>query len=199
MEPEPTANKIRREEVLAGALRVFAAKGYRGATIEDIANELGFTRAALYYYFDSKLALLTTLVFRPIEMLLEEATKVEAMDLDPRTKVAESVRSHVRAITEERDLFTVMIREQVELPAERLSQLRRMNREYHDVLRRMIDDGIAQGQLAVENSDLAALFIIGAINWTLQWYRPGRQVDVEGIARIFGDLAVGGLLHGTGR
>jgi AcrR family transcriptional regulator len=44
----------RRQEILAAALRVFAAKGYAAATNSEIAREAGVTAAALYYYFPSK-------------------------------------------------------------------------------------------------------------------------------------------------
>src|SRR5687768_12092766 len=49
----------RRTEVLRTAARVFSERGFRQATLEDIAGELGMTRPALYHYASSKDALLT--------------------------------------------------------------------------------------------------------------------------------------------
>jgi AcrR family transcriptional regulator len=43
-----------RERLLAGARRVFAARGYHGASVEEIASEAGYSTGALYSNFDGK-------------------------------------------------------------------------------------------------------------------------------------------------
>jgi AcrR family transcriptional regulator len=50
----------RREQILDAALRVFAEKGFAGASIRDIAKEVGVTEGLLYHYFESKEQLLNT-------------------------------------------------------------------------------------------------------------------------------------------
>ena len=46
--------ELRRKRILEGALEVFHKKGLEGATMDEIANEAGFGKATLYYYFTSK-------------------------------------------------------------------------------------------------------------------------------------------------
>lgn len=48
------AAEERREQILDAALRVFSEKGYNGASIRDIAREVGVTEGLLYHYFESK-------------------------------------------------------------------------------------------------------------------------------------------------
>jgi TetR/AcrR family transcriptional regulator, cholesterol catabolism regulator len=50
----------RREQILDAALRVFSEKGFAGASIRDIAREVGVTEGLLYHYFESKEQLLDT-------------------------------------------------------------------------------------------------------------------------------------------
>jgi AcrR family transcriptional regulator len=50
----------RREQILDAALRVFAQKGYAGATMRDIAREVGITEGLIYHYFESKEHLMHT-------------------------------------------------------------------------------------------------------------------------------------------
>jgi AcrR family transcriptional regulator len=183
----------RRQRVLAGAVRVFAAKGYRGATIADIAEELGFTRAALYYYFGSKLDLLDTIANRPVEMLLAAAREIAALDAATSDKVAQCVASHLRLMVLHPEMFTVMIREQVELPADSLAVLRELNRTYHALLAGLIQLGIDDGSFQDVDADLAALHILGSLNWTLQWYRPDGRLPLEDIIAGYVNLALGGL------
>tara|TARA_B100001540_G_scaffold86400_1_gene77963 strand:- start:266 stop:862 length:597 start_codon:yes stop_codon:yes gene_type:complete len=46
--------QMRKERILDGALEVFKSKGLEGATMDEIAQESGFGKATLYYYFKSK-------------------------------------------------------------------------------------------------------------------------------------------------
>ncbi|MGI5242792.1 TetR/AcrR family transcriptional regulator [Dactylosporangium sp. CA-139066] len=50
-----------RDEILASAARLFAQAGYKGTSLHDIAVDVGCSKAALLYHFDSKEAILTQL------------------------------------------------------------------------------------------------------------------------------------------
>lgn len=65
-----------RARILAVAARLFATQGYAGTSIKDISDELGMTKAALYYHFASKEVLLHELVSQPI-LAMREVMEVE--------------------------------------------------------------------------------------------------------------------------
>jgi AcrR family transcriptional regulator len=77
-----------RDEILAAAARQFAAAGYKGTSLQDIAAEVGCSKAALLYHFDSKDAILTSLCAPALR---------ELADLDVRV-AAEPDRTAARAI-----------------------------------------------------------------------------------------------------
>ncbi len=52
----------RMSEIKEAAIVLFASKGYEGVTIEDIAQELGYAKASLYYYFSGKEAIVKALI-----------------------------------------------------------------------------------------------------------------------------------------
>src|SRR5208282_259713 len=52
----------KREEILKAGLKVFAEKGYRGATMDDIATELEATKGLLYYHFETKEQILNAIL-----------------------------------------------------------------------------------------------------------------------------------------
>jgi AcrR family transcriptional regulator len=66
-----------RERLLDAAARVFAERGYRGASVEDVAAEAGVTKGALYWNFKSKedvlFALLEERVDQRVQALIEHA------------------------------------------------------------------------------------------------------------------------------
>jgi len=76
--PAEQAEQTRRD-ILAGALTVFAARGYAATRIADVAAELGVTRGAVYGHFSSKADLFLEVVRLsqdPIYALLEESEAV---------------------------------------------------------------------------------------------------------------------------
>ncbi|MET7746958.1 TetR/AcrR family transcriptional regulator [Micromonospora sp. NPDC005367] len=62
-----------RGEILAAATRRFAATGYRGTSLQDIATEVGCSKATVLYHFANKEALLT-------ELMAPAITELQALD-----------------------------------------------------------------------------------------------------------------------
>src|SRR5579859_6622086 len=58
----PKVVEDRRDQIIDAAMRVFAQKGFAKATNKDVAREAGITPGLIYYYFESKEALLTAII-----------------------------------------------------------------------------------------------------------------------------------------
>jgi AcrR family transcriptional regulator len=85
----PRLNTDTREEVKNVALRLFASRGFEQTSLREIAEELGITKAALYYHFSSKRDLLSALIeplFEDLEGFLADAATKAATD--PRAVLA---------------------------------------------------------------------------------------------------------------
>ena len=66
-----------KERIVETALELFAEKGYLGTSMNDIAKQLGFTKAALYKHYTSKQEILNRIVERMNEMDYERAKQFE--------------------------------------------------------------------------------------------------------------------------
>ena len=67
-----------RDEILAAATRQFAESGYKGTSLQDIAAEVGCSKATLLYHFDGKDAILTELCAPAIAELADLGARVTA-------------------------------------------------------------------------------------------------------------------------
>ena len=72
-----------KERILETALELFAQNGYLGTSMNDIAERLGFTKAALYKHYTSKQEILDKIVERMNEMDYERAESYEMPETEP--------------------------------------------------------------------------------------------------------------------
>ena len=72
------SQRRRAPQIIDAAARVFAERGFHGATTQDIANVLGIRQASLYYYFSSKEAALELVCLKGVEGFFEAAKAIAA-------------------------------------------------------------------------------------------------------------------------
>ncbi|MCT7374973.1 TetR family transcriptional regulator C-terminal domain-containing protein [Chelativorans salis] len=93
----PRRTRIQREKrelILEAALEVFAQHGFRGATIDQIAEAAGMSKPNLLYYFKSKEAIFVTLIDRLMEAWLAPLREMDA-EGDPVTEVRSYIRRKI--------------------------------------------------------------------------------------------------------
>jgi TetR/AcrR family transcriptional regulator len=91
---EPRRTRIqmeKRERILEAALEVFSMHGFRGATIDQIAEAAGMSKPNLLYYFRSKEAIHETLIQRLLETWLQPLRELDEVG-DPMTELRGYIR-----------------------------------------------------------------------------------------------------------
>lgn len=94
-QPEPPLSRIQqknRDLILEGALSVFSVNGFRGATIDQIAEAAGLSKPNVLYYFASKDDIHKTLLTTLLDMWLAPMIRI-----DPTGNPLEEVMGYVRA------------------------------------------------------------------------------------------------------
>ncbi len=187
---------LRKQKIIDTAIEVFHEKGYRSATLEDVAKVLGLTKAALYHYVSSKEELLSIIYIQAIDSFFANAFEIAGRDLTPREKLRLLIHDHVeRIITDNLAMFAVFFSEENQLPEADFRKIRKEQRKYNRVFEQIIEDGIAQGLFRPVDPSLQVYAILGMLNWLYRWYKPGtgRQTPDE-IADHLVDLIENGCL-----
>jgi AcrR family transcriptional regulator len=91
--------EVRREELLAAAGNVFAAKGFAATKISDIAQAAGISQGLMYRYFSSKDALFCELIRGSFAKLNDAALGLEQAPLPPHAKIAKALREIIGSMT----------------------------------------------------------------------------------------------------
>ena len=109
----------RKAQIIDVSTELFREKGYHATSLDDIADRIGFTKPAIYYYFKSKEDILFAIVDEIVDSGLERMEAVAATDLSPTEKMHDLLVENTRVILENLDANSVFYNERGLLSAER--------------------------------------------------------------------------------
>lgn len=178
-------------EIMEQATRLFADKGLASTTLQDIADATGLTRPALYHYVANKDELFARLVSEIAEepaVLLHEIN--QRTELDPAAKVREMATSIALHQMQTQDRFRLLIRSEAELPAALAETYRQSRRRVLREFTTAMNEGIGAGVFRAADPRVAALGIIGMLNWIAWWHHPGDTDSDRDTAQQLADMAV---------
>ena len=192
--------EILASEVLDKAAALFAARGFAATSLQDIADQVGLSRTAIYYYFDSKDAVLHELV----RGVTREAGRIfdgveAATGITPAGKVHEAARRLVLWVVDPRTHFKLVDRSEHELPQAIAAVHRQAKRRVLSGMSGLIDAGIRAGEFRAVDARVSAFAIIGMCNWTAWWFSPQGEKTAAEIAQSVADLAVASLRHASAK
>ena len=195
--PEGRANTRRalvEQEIYEQATRLFAERGFAGTSFQDIADAVGLTRPALYHYVRNKEELLARLV---AEFTEDPAADIAAVadrpDTDPARKIHDIVTETVLRQGENGDRFRLLIQSEADLPADIAAKYAANRRAVLRSIAGVIGDGVRSGVFRDVDARVAALGVLGIMNWVAWWYQPGGHDDLAAIGEELAALAVSGL------
>jgi TetR/AcrR family transcriptional regulator len=182
----------RRTEILHAALRAFRDKGYHGTTLDDIAQQLGVRKTALYHYFPDKEAILYACHHEGLE---EVAGLVARARQSPSyaDQLAYVIREHVRVMTDTLEGSSLALEVSALSPAHRAEVIAARDR-YEQALREIVRRGVAVGEFRTVDPKLAVFAILGAINWVARWYSPDGSTHPRDLGLHYADHLLRGLL-----
>ena len=188
-------HQTREEQIYEAAARLICEKGFGQSSMSDIAEAMGMTKAGIYHHIDSKEDLLFRIMMYGMD-LFEEKVRDRVVDIrDPVERLRAAIRAHVLLYTRDRPKeITVVLNEGYVLHSHQQERVNERKRDYLQFLQNAIKEVIEAGKAEPIDPKLAALALLGMINWMYRWYRPdGRLRDTE-IAESITDFFLRGLL-----
>jgi AcrR family transcriptional regulator len=172
----------RRADLIRVSARLFREKGFDGTTIRDIADAVGMRSGSPFYHFKSKQEILAAVMEEGLTAGLPAAEAIVAGDLAPRAKFHALLRAHLEIVLGEgHDFIPVLLYDWRCLTPElrgRVQVLRdRYDRLWQDAVKELTAAGLLRSDSAV-----ARLLLMGAINYTVLWYKPGQGSNLDQIA-----------------
>jgi len=194
-----------REQVLAAASRLFATKGVVGTTMKELAGTAGLRTSSLYYYFDSKEAILHEIVAEVNRVFLEEVQRVDA-------RVGSAASKLYRLICRDVELLCGLpydLNEALNISMLQDEAFRWFwdDREsLYDAVETIVRAGVMAGEFIPVDTRLTAIAVLANDKGVRGWFGPvqatgqGRSrrasdsYEPNELGEFLADITVGGLL-----
>jgi AcrR family transcriptional regulator len=182
------ADGNRRADLIRVSAKLFREKGFEGTTIRDIADAVGMRSGSPFYHFKSKQEILAAVMEEGLVAGLETTEKIMSLVQPPREKFRALVRSHLETVLAEgHDFIPVLLYEWRSLSPDLQAHIIELKDRYDLQWQHMLTQ-LKQAKLIRDDSKVVRLLLLGAINYSAQWYKPGKGLSLDQLADQTVDL-----------
>ena len=166
----------RQQAVIETSAALFARRGFQATSMDELSDATGLRSGGLYHYIGSKQNLLLLIFGQLMDPLLEQAAEIEASAADPETQLRALVRAWLAHIETHLDHMAVFAQERHAIEHEPEWEQVRASRDAFEAIlaRRLAEVGITDR--------LQHFALLGMVNHTATWLRPGGRLTAEQIA-----------------
>jgi len=167
--------QLQRDRMLRAAAYCFNQKGYSGTSLKDVADRLGLTDAALYYYVRNKEELVYLCYVRAADAGRDAMQCAIDEGQSGLEQVQLYIRYHIESIVGENGPLAIMSEIPSLKPTHRDAVLE-LSRTHSARFEAILERGIADGSIASCNVRMTGNAIMGSINWIPKWFHGDQKV-----------------------
>ena len=183
---------ITRDALLQAAAELFARKGYRATSLEDVADTLGVKKTTIYHYVRSKEVLLVDIYETMLDLIEARLRPISRANLPPDERLRRLIHAYIEIMAEKAAMSTTWTREESNLSRDNLLKILRRSRQMEKLFESVIEEGQEKGLFRPVTPRLVVLAIFGMCNFVSYWFRL-TDTPVEQIASEFALILESGL------
>ncbi len=173
---------FKRASILKEAASQFYAKGYDGTRIDEIASSLGVTKPFIYYHFKNKTEILDEICIRATAISGETLEAEIAAHEQIIDQLRNAVRQLVLEVIANQVGIAICFREEKYISPDARVTLEANRRHFDGLLNDLLARADSEGIISVEDTQIAAQVLTGAITWSFVWYREGGRLKPDEFA-----------------
>jgi AcrR family transcriptional regulator len=188
--PADRARLPTKQRIEQAALQLFAAKGFEGTGIRDIADRAGLSTAALYHYMGSKDELLVAFMVESMTELTRVALAALEGAEDPAAQLAALVRTHVGFHTLDAQRSLVADDELRAVSDAAFTKVMQLRDGYERLWAETLERGERSGEFSYADARITRLALLEMCSGVARWYSDRGPRHPAEIADCFADLAL---------
>ena len=186
-------NLSRKDVIVSKAATLFREKGYKAASMRDLAEAVGVEAASLYNHIKSKSELLHELVFSVANKFVIKVDEIESESITSLQKMEKILRFHISEMIHHYEEVYVSDREWKHLSDPYLSNYQNQRRVYRKRLAAIIEEGIRIKEIKAIDAPTVVLIFLHAVSGIESWHRSTKKITAEELEQNMVAILIDGL------
>lgn len=163
-----------RDKIIQSSVELFGVKGYHSTSLQEISDNAGVSKGAVFHYFPNKSEILYEIHDSFIDRILEQAMAViNRDDLDASQKLRDLILDLVQLIADFKPYVVVFFQELKNVPEDKMLLIKAKRDEYEKIFQAVVEQGVDNGVFRNDlNIDITVKAIFGMCDWTHMWMNP---------------------------
>lgn len=183
----------RKDVIIKAAVTLFYEKGYKAASMRELAERVGVEAASLYNHIRSKTELLHDICFNVANAFWEHIHVVELSDARPIDKLETLLRFHIRQMINNFEEVYISDREWRYLSDPYLSNFHNQRRNYRKRFAAIVQQGIDNGEINKIDASTSVLIVLHAVSGIESWHRSKFKISGEELEEHMITILIDGL------
>jgi len=177
---------------MRSAAKVFAEKGFSNATVRDIADEADMLSGSLYYYFDSKEAMVEEVLVEYLDSMLRNYNLAVEEAESPAAALQQLMAHALRGLVNHREEVTILQNDWHYVgPMKGITdRQRKVEKVWLETIQQGIDAGSLRGDF---DGRMLYRTIMGAIQAVIRWYDPRGKVSIDQLIAVQSAILLDGV------
>ncbi|MBC8213407.1 MAG: TetR/AcrR family transcriptional regulator [Candidatus Marinimicrobia bacterium] len=181
---------MRKELILKSAINVFKSKGLDGATMDEIAQNAGFGKATLYYYFKSKEEIFNSILLHGWNVIWESIEDDIVGDESPRRKFIKIIKNITELVNNDRPLYEFLFYAPQTLDKQTGTEpaWKEYQQKLYNTLLHLIQTGIEKKQFPQMEPRIVLKALGGVFHGMVFWGKDSGDITEEQIEEMLDNL-----------
>jgi AcrR family transcriptional regulator len=184
--------RLRRvNEILRVAAEVVGERGYQNASLDEVAERLDLAKASLYYYFDSKQALVAACLDTAAVEVERRLEAIVKEDGTPTETLRRLIVEQQIFTTQDRPELSRLFLRHLEWPAPLLEKIHEILVRHDHIWKAVIEEGIRTGEFRpLVDVAIVRHCIHGALDFVPFWFHPDGRFPAEDVFERVADTVL---------
>ena len=186
-------NGSRKDVIVRKAATLFREKGYKAASMRDLAEAVGVEAASLYNHIRSKSELLHELVLSVANKFVLKMDEIESENISSLEKMEKLLRFHITEMIHNYEEVYVSDREWKHLSDPYLSNYQNQRRVYRKRIAAIIEEGIRNKEIKTIDAPTVVLIFLHAVSGIESWHRSTKKITATELEQNMVTILIDGL------
>jgi AcrR family transcriptional regulator len=191
--------KNKKEQIYREAAKLFREKGYKAASMRDLAGRVQLKASSLYSHIGSKEEILVKICFDNAHHFIAGMESIETMYCSVTDKIKSLLLLHIRTAIEDATSVTVFNDEWKHLSEPYLSQFVQLRKDYENRFRAIIKTGVEIGEIKKMNTEILLYSLLNSVQWLHYWYKPDGNIKQNELERDIVLMLMEGIVNHSGQ